>query len=980
MGSPRAMRNAVFLFLIALVAPFAFAQQTGSISGRVTTTGGDPLPGVTVEASSTLLPQARVTTTSASGEYRLPALPPGTYTVRYSLAGMGVQERQVNVFLNQQSTADIALGMEGVAETITVVADSALIDTSSTEITSAVSDEMIRDMPVGQEYRDLLKLAPGVQVTDAQVRGPNAGGSEQDNVYNFDGVNVTLPLFGTLAADPSAHDVEQVSFTKGGARAMDFNRAAGMTVDSVSKSGTSEWRGSLEYQIQNDSMSADLDSGSVSQYDQDRDWLTASAGGPIVGDRLFFYGSYYRPTIGRENSSNAYGEVPDYESERDELFGKLTFTPSSNVLLHGSYRDSSRTGENVSVGGFEAASAALNEESEQTIAILEGSWVITDRSFLTFKYNDYGLETSSLPRTLFSDVVPSAALGTSLDVQNLDQLGYFNVPAFIAGRDEYNAFVAPLIDRYGFMRDGVRVGGGAVGGGSQINDQDFYRESFQVGYDWSLGSNITHDIHVGFQQYTDEEDLARASNGWGVISALGGTANCPSDTQCAGNPAYYIATFQRSTEAVVGRQVIHSEYESQNFEINDTINWNDWSFNLGVLVSNDTLYGQGLREDPSTISGYVADPGYKYEMYEIPWDKQIQPRLGATWAYNGIDNVFVSYARYNPAASSLPRAASWDRNTLGLVTEAYFDENGVLIGSRQLAGSSGKLFVEDMDPRYTDEYMIGTARRFSNRLQARAYARHRYSANFWEDTNNNARVAFDPPEGIPRELYIPDLAARTGQIGSGSSYVIAELDGAFTKYYEVTLESDYNLADATFLRGSYTWSHYYGNFDQDNTSTTYDFATFIGSSNLADSAGRQIWDNKYGDLHGDRRHLLKLNAIHRLPWNATVGAFGLYQSGHAWEAWSWEPYQHLTSSRSDTNRYAEPAGSRRTDGHYQVDLSYTQNIPIGGVTLQLIGDVFNVTDNQTGYSPQPAVHSAAFGTPRIYHSPRRFQVAARLQF
>ena len=107
----------------------------------------------------------------------------------------------------------------------------------STAIKSGVSSETIRSLPVGQEYRDLLKLIPGVQYSQDAVRGPSAGGSGQDNVYKFDGVNVTLPLFGTLSADPSSHDIAQVTTIKGGAKAVDFERAAGFSVDSVSKSG-----------------------------------------------------------------------------------------------------------------------------------------------------------------------------------------------------------------------------------------------------------------------------------------------------------------------------------------------------------------------------------------------------------------------------------------------------------------------------------------------------------------------------------------------------------------------------------------------------------------------------------------------------------------------------------------------------------------------------------------------------------------------
>mgnify|MGYP006993437231 CR=1 FL=1 len=72
------------------------------------------------------------------------------------------------------------------------------IEKDSAAIKSGVSSETIQSVPVGQEYRDLIKLIPGVQYTQDSVRGPSAGGSGQDNVYKFDGVNVTLPLFGTL--------------------------------------------------------------------------------------------------------------------------------------------------------------------------------------------------------------------------------------------------------------------------------------------------------------------------------------------------------------------------------------------------------------------------------------------------------------------------------------------------------------------------------------------------------------------------------------------------------------------------------------------------------------------------------------------------------------------------------------------------------------------------------------------------------------
>ena len=76
-----------------LFSAAAFAQQTGSISGRVTATDKSALPGVTVEARANVLPQPRVTTTDAAGDYSLPALIPGSYTVTFTLAGMQTATR-----------------------------------------------------------------------------------------------------------------------------------------------------------------------------------------------------------------------------------------------------------------------------------------------------------------------------------------------------------------------------------------------------------------------------------------------------------------------------------------------------------------------------------------------------------------------------------------------------------------------------------------------------------------------------------------------------------------------------------------------------------------------------------------------------------------------------------------------------------------------------------------------------------------------
>ncbi|MEW5980876.1 MAG: carboxypeptidase regulatory-like domain-containing protein [Acidobacteriota bacterium] len=956
------------------------AQQTGALTGKVTDTDGLALPGVTVEARSNVLPTPRVTVTDGIGTYRMPALPPGNYTVTFTLSGMSTAEKQALVQLSQDTFINVSLGVQGVTETVTVTAEFVpAIEKDSTAIKSGVSAEVIQSLPVGQEYRDLIKLIPGVQLTQDGTRGPSAGGSGQDNVYKFDGVNVTLPLFGTLSAEPSSHDIDQVTTIKGGAKAIDFDRAGGFSVDSVSKSGTNRFKAQVNWQFQSPKMASDVQSGSASKYEQTLTWLTVNGGGPLLTNKLFFYGSYYRPTRARDNRSNLYGELPDYSSTRDEGFGKVTYTPTSGILVNATYRYSHRLDKSAGFGQATAPTAGSGSEAWQRIATADGSWVISSRSFASFKYTHYENPTQGRPDNI-ADVDVNLTPGTVLDLNNLDKIGQFSVPTPIAGNAAWNALVQPLIDRYGYSLNGVKTGGGTVGYATLFDKDDFYRDQAQFAYNIVLGSTVRHDLHAGVQWYVDSEDLKRSSNGWGTIAVAGGRF---ASIGLPGQPAYYYTAFQQQTIGLV--PVIHSEYRSKSIEINDTIAWKDWSFNLGLLLSNDTLYGQDLKEDSSALSGYVLSKGTKYKMYQTGFGKMVQPRVGATWAYNGQDTVYASFARYNPAASSLPRAASWARNSATTIN-AYFDQNGILYGNAPVASSSGKLFVPDMTPRRIDEFLLGTSKQFNPTWTARVYFRYRRGSHFWEDTNNNARVAFAPPDTIgpdntpiPKELYIPNLDAMRAQIGSGSTYVIAELDGAFTRYHEVTMESEWRTSKS-FVRGSYTWSRYYGNFDQDNSTTGNDANIFIGSSNIADGAGRQLWDFKEGTLRGDRPHSLKLYGYYLLRWNASVGTFILAQSGQPWEAWNYEPYRALTTSTSETNRYAEPAGSRRTPAWFQWDLSYTQNLPFAQRhRAQVVVDLYNVTNTQTGYNYNPAMHSSTFGQPRSYLSPRRIQVSFRLQ-
>jgi hypothetical protein len=132
--------------------------------------------------------------------------------------------------------------------------------------------------------------------------------------------------------------------------------------------------------------------------------------------------------------------------------------------------------------------------------------------------------------------------------------------------------------------------------------------------------------------------------------------------------------------------------------------------------------------------------------------------------------------------------------------------------------------------------------------------------------------------------------------------------------------------------------------------------------------------------------MLKAYGYYEFNWNGRAGAYMVYQSGQPWEAWDVEVYRDLldsvgSSSTSDTTRYAEPAGSRTTSSHWQLDLNYTHNFAFfGDNNLQLRADLFNVFDKQTGYDYESRVNTAGFGEPRRFFNPRRLQLAVKFQF
>jgi hypothetical protein len=351
----RGALSALALLFIFAAARGAAAQSSSSIVGVVRDASGAAVPGVTVEvASPALIERQKVVVTEGDGTYRVVDLRPGKYTVTFTLPGFQTVRRE-NVELNTAFTAtvDATLTVGGVEEQVTVTGGAPLIDTRSGTSERPLTRELLEGIPVGRIPNVAVMLVPGATTARPDVGGSETGqtsnasihGSQgRDLVWNTDGLNMTSNTAngGLSGQYPNQGAYEEVVVQT---RALPAEvGAGGVSVNLVSKDGSNTFRGDLFTTYTGDS----LQSSNVTSEQRDRGLVAPSstktfydlnvgAGGRIVKDALWFYGSARRFRIDRYEA-NTFN--PDKTQSLDENLiwnatGKLTWQVNSANRLSG---------------------------------------------------------------------------------------------------------------------------------------------------------------------------------------------------------------------------------------------------------------------------------------------------------------------------------------------------------------------------------------------------------------------------------------------------------------------------------------------------------------------------------------------------------------------------------------------------------------------------------------------------------------------
>lgn len=334
------MRGVGSLFVASLLLFPSLVHAQATLAGVARDNTGAVLPGVTVEASSpALIEKVRSAVTDGSGQYRITELPPGAYTVTFTLSGFNVYRRDgVQVTGSGVIPINGEMRVGALQETITVTGESPLVDTQTTRRETVLTAETLSVLPATRSYGALLSAVPGLMTNNTSLGAMTNpfmtmftanGGRANEGRMMIDGLPVAASFNGggvsTFIYDVANTEEMQVLVSGGLGEA----EAGGPVVNLVPRSGGNTFRGTAFYSTAGEwSQSSNIDDSLrgigitepptlIRNYD-----VSGTFGGPIKRDRLWFFGNvrdFGNVTVVEGAFANGFaGDLTKWNYSRDE--------------------------------------------------------------------------------------------------------------------------------------------------------------------------------------------------------------------------------------------------------------------------------------------------------------------------------------------------------------------------------------------------------------------------------------------------------------------------------------------------------------------------------------------------------------------------------------------------------------------------------------------------------------------------------------
>jgi outer membrane receptor protein involved in Fe transport len=940
--------GAALAFVFLVVASPALAQRTtGTISGTVSDSSGAALPGVTVAVAGPNIVGTETAVTSEHGFYRFISLPPGEYQLTFTMTGFkSITRRQVRVSVGSTVSEDASLEISQVQETVDVVAEATVVDTTSNEVGSNYDREWVDNAPLRRfSFFDLVAAAPGsLQGGDSNntSRTMVFGSSYDENLFQVDGVEVTDNYFNEALAEPNTDAIQEIEVLSLGAPA-EYGNLTGAVYNIVTRQGTNEFHGDAGFYLQSDGLTANNTQGIAnpdgtfldscpdgeSRCPFTRDKFTdisLQLGGPIVKDKLWFFASYsnqrdYYWDVGVDSSS----DLTAGRFRTDRYFGKLNYQLSPKHKLVGTFHYDKK----VDDGGLSSNSAPETAATRSAKTPTPGvgyTGVLSDRTVLEVRYSgfygnvQYNPTDPNQPRDLprFYDIDTGFISG-----------GHYYWYDLGPKRTTVTGKVSHLADNFmGASHDfrfGVQYSAASAGGNVGYNELIFTYSQSYPGY------------------------------GYG----------------------YQYSPFSYSGDT-----------KSFGVFMDDTIRVNNrLSLNVGLRFDSQKAFS---AERPQ-LDEFGNPTGTTFPQTDYFTWNTVSPRLGFNWKVTADGKTVFKghYGRYHRAVATGEYANKLGPSITPIFVGPYDIPSGTF-GDLTLSRSNENLgFDPDYESPYTDQFIASLERELRPGLGAQlnyVYKRGRRFAGWQEIAGTYIQVPYVDNE-------FPGATGRTIQI-------IQLQSDPNERQFRITNPPDFNsdinavsltllkrMSDNWQLTASGTWLRATGSL-QEGQGGAGEAGSGVGIIQRGGLQFRQFGQNPNayvnvdGRLKSDVEWQFKVQAIYRFPAGFLASANFTSRSG-AHLVRRTRDLRDLTLIPENTPILLQPRGENgRLESLTILDLRLQKDFKIGATSgVSLFADAFNLFNSDTTEGVITSlVESSSFLYPNNVVNPRRFMLGAKLHF
>jgi hypothetical protein len=934
----------VLLCALVLLTTHVSAQRTtGDMVGIVRDASGAVLPGVTVTVTGPNIAGGQSTVTTATGSYRIANLPPGVYSISYELAGFRTITLQgLRVSLGGTLEQNIGLEIAQLAESVNVVAESPVVDTTSSEVGARFDQDWVANTPSRRfGFYDLLAQAPGaVKGGDGgtgERRTQSFGSSFDENAFQLDGVNVTDNYFSEGFSEPNPDAIDEVEVLSLGAPA-EYGNLMGAVYNIVTKQGTNQFHGDASYFFQSDGLSSQntqdikFPNGKFADACADDPnarcpWtrgdyfeVTGQLGGPIVKDRLWFFGSFGHQ-VDQYTRVGVNSKLPGsgVDTKKDRLLFKGTWQMSpAQRLVANFHRDKSPSDTGYSFN--ETPSTAWTRTQTAPTPGVAYTATLSNRTLLDVRYSGfYGGVTGypSIDGAPLSE--PRIFDGTNGTISGGNYYWY----RYDASRTTATAKLSHHADRF-------------------------------------LGAE--HDFKFGVQY-----NQAGVSGVYGYNDFI--------YTYLSGGQLYGYGNV---------RQTFSYAATARNFGgfVDDQIRLGRATLNMGVRIDHSNAFAPPQDELATCDRDGCTPTGKTFPRANFfTWDS-VSPRFGLNVKLSADGkNVFKTHwGRYHPQITTGEFANIIGPNVKPYFQGSYNAANGK-IEDLVLSSSSENLSVSpNYGPAHTDQFIMGYERELNSKMALQVNYVNKRGRNFttWRDFVGN---------------YVPaTVVDNTGQEPSGNSITISRLTTpASLRKFELTNSDQLKTNIHAFsvnLSKRMTW--WYANAGVTYLRSTGALGGSLRTTSIQQRSalefsifGRNPNDyvNLDGRLVGDVGWQGKLQGVVKFPagfqasasFDAREGAHKIRTRAIPASAAGQTGTTILLQPRGDLGRLPKVA---ILDARVQKDFSMAN-----GVRFAVFVDMLNLNNENANQGVvQANVTSSSYQFPSAFVFPRRYMLSGKFSF